>query len=239
MLLWARYQDGEIAVGKKSIHLKRGQFLTTLNVLAGHMRCSKQTVLTFLRVLESSQMIKREKQAKFTIITIVNYDKYQPSGMTEKRSSNEAENEPIFDHSLDRRLDPIKEINNKEKISSSSSREKILNFFKEIRESEDFWEATANSLSVPIDSLKAYAEDFFGECLAKGDFPESQQEVRKHLFNWLRKRFEIQKSVDSKKRSSEKRTVDKKKTDGTTETDNRRGFDAPAPSTEKLSKGIF
>lgn len=232
MLLWAQYQDGVIPFGKRLIHLKRGQFLTTLNVLAGYMRCSKQTVLTFLRVLESSQMIKREKQAKFTIITIVNYDKYQPSGMTENRSSEDVENEQIFDPTLDRELDPIKEYNNKEKNLYIQTREKNLEFYQEIRDSDDFWKKTSEALSIPMIRLKDHAEKFFDELMAKEDFRDNQQEIRTYLFNWLRKEF--LREAGEKKYPTKKRT-----TDGTTETDNRRGVDAPTPSAETLSKGIF
>ncbi len=238
MILWAQYQDGDVSIGNKSIRLRRGQFVTTLKVLAGYMRCSKQTVLTFLRVLESSQMIKREKNAKYTIITIVNYDKYQLSGPNKSPSferKNEVENDQVSDRSLDRKLDPIKErINKKEKNSSFSSREENLKFYKEIRDSEDFWMNTSEALSIPIEQLKGYAEEFFVERQAKEDFQLLLKDVKSYLFNWLRKKVELQKNREEKINTKQKETEHVE-----TETDNRRGVDAPTPSRASLSKGIF
>lgn len=238
MILWAQYQDGEISIGNKTIRLRRGQFVTTLKVLAGYMRCSKQTVLTFLRVLESSQMIKRDKSAKYTIITIVNYDKYQLSGTNKDPSferNETTENNQLSDRSVDRKLDPIKErINKKEKISSLSSREENLKFYQEIRDSEDFWAKTSEALSISIEQLKGYAEEFFVERQAKEDFQLLLKDVKSYLFNWLRKKVELQKNREEKINTKQKETEHV-----TTETDNRRGVDAPTPSRASLSKGIF
>lgn len=235
MILWAQYRDGDVWVGAKTISLKRGQFVTTLKTLAGYMRCSKQTVLTFLRVLESSDMIKREKHAKFTVITIVNYDKYQQSGTAEKHLSEDTTNQPSPDRSLDRKLDPIKEIiNKKEKNSYIQTREKNLRFYQELKESDDFWQRSSEALSVPESRLKEQAEKFFEELTAKEDFRDNMQEVRTYLFNWLRKKFDNPQKQDNNHKPTKKEAAN-----GTTETDSRRGVDAPTPTTEVLSKGIF
>lgn len=235
MILWAQYQDGVVTIGSKSVRLKRGQFVTSLKVLAGYMRCCKQTVITFLRVLESSKMIKREKFATYSVITIINYDKYQPSRNCRIPAFSGGEIDRNSDRIADPKLDPIKErINKKEKNSSSSSREKNLEFYQEIRCSEDFWLKTSEALSVSIEHLKKYAEEFFDERQAKEDFQEDVIKVRTYLFNWLRKKVEIHNKHTDKNLNSKKDTVY-----GTTETDNRRGVDAPTPSAETLSKGIF
>ncbi len=235
MILWAQYRDGDVWVGTKTISLKRGQFVTTLKTLAGYMRCSKQTVLTFLKVLESSEMIRREKHAKFTVITIVNYDKYQLSGTAEKHLSEDTSNQPTPNRSLDRKLDPIKEIiNKKEKNSYIETREKNLKFYQELRDADDFWQRSSEALSISESSLKEHAEKFFEELIAKEDFRENLQEVRTYLFNWLRKKFDTRQKQDNNNHPQKTETAN-----GTTETDSRRGVDAPTPTTEALSKGIF
>lgn len=77
LLLSATHKDTKILVKGKLIELKKGQITTSLSFLAERWGRSKETVLNFLRLLESDGMIDRKADRTKTLITICNYDSYQ------------------------------------------------------------------------------------------------------------------------------------------------------------------
>lgn len=63
------------------IEIKRGQFITSINVLAKELpNCSDKKARNFLNLLSKSEIIKTENLKKGTRITICNYDYYQGDG---------------------------------------------------------------------------------------------------------------------------------------------------------------
>ena len=236
MLFMCHYQDGEVVIGHKTIQIKRGQFATNMRMLCGYLRCSRPTLVTFLRILEEAKMIKCEPKSIGTVITVLNYAKYQPIFEDVNVPVMDEKNQTTVDRIFDRKFDTIKEKEEKNKkinnsSSSSSSREENLKFFEEIRSSSDFWKQTSESLGFAEKKLRDKAEKFFKERLAKEEYHKTMDEVRKYLFNWLRKAFELEVNTQKQNQSIPQ--------NGRTETDNRRGFDAPTPGGDELSKGIF
>lgn len=235
LLFLCQYQDGEVMIGQNRIKLRRGQFATTISILSGYLRCSRNTTYTFLQILEESKMIKRENYFKFSIVTVLNYTKYQPIFDDVNVSNLEGKKQVSSERCFNTKLSTIKEKEEKNKkinnSSSSSLREENLKFFEEIRSSSDFWKQTSESLGVAEKKLRDKAEKFFKERLAKEEYHKTMDEVRKYLFNWLRKAIELE--VNSQKQNQ---TIPQ---NGRTEIDNRRGFDAPTPGGDELSKGIF
>ena len=79
LLLLANFEDGKVLSGDTLVELKRGQLVASLEFLAKRWNTSKRTVLRFLQLLESDQMLHRSAHRKVTILTICNYDSYQVS----------------------------------------------------------------------------------------------------------------------------------------------------------------
>lgn len=88
LLLLAQYEDKQIFINGKSRVLKRGQLKASLLTLMDRWECRKHAVIEYLRFLEDEKMIEREKLSNVTIITIINYEKYQQAEQKRERKSS-------------------------------------------------------------------------------------------------------------------------------------------------------
>lgn len=74
-LLRANWKDGRW----QGVEIKRGSFATSLPGLAKSTGLSLRQVRTALLHLETTQSVTRKAYPKFSVITVVNYDRYQDS----------------------------------------------------------------------------------------------------------------------------------------------------------------
>ena len=77
LLFCVAWKEKVVGFGDKEIRLKRGQLVTSVRRLMGMWNTSSSTVRNTLDAFEEHGMIKRNKDPNMTIISIVNYDKYQ------------------------------------------------------------------------------------------------------------------------------------------------------------------
>ena len=77
LLLMAAYADHPVMSQGKKIDLKRGSMVTSIRYLADRWRWSKDKTMHFLNDLEADGTIEKVSDTKRTVLTIVNYDKYQ------------------------------------------------------------------------------------------------------------------------------------------------------------------
>lgn len=77
LLLLANHEDKNIIFDGHKITVQRGQYLTSVRKLSAKWKWGKNKTLSFLRLLEECEMIKRESDSRRTLITLVNYDIYQ------------------------------------------------------------------------------------------------------------------------------------------------------------------
>ncbi|ADD67430.1 hypothetical protein Dacet_0641 [Denitrovibrio acetiphilus DSM 12809] len=73
------YQEGYANYPHQHIKLQRGQLLTTESTLMKDFGWKKSRLRTFFDKLQNDHMINKESDNKKTIITICNYDKFQPA----------------------------------------------------------------------------------------------------------------------------------------------------------------
>lgn len=73
LLLKANWKDGRW----KGVEVKRGSLITGRRVLADELNLSEQQIRTALTHLKSTNEITIKTTTKYSVITIVNYDKYQ------------------------------------------------------------------------------------------------------------------------------------------------------------------
>ena len=201
LLFMAKWTNDRVNVGNSFIELRRGQILTTLRTLKNQLDCSRGTVSDFLKVLEEGGMIEKEVTPKYTIITILDYDNFQPAKQKGKGNSEESEygqTDQGLDQRLDRKVGQLiknKEENNKEEriisSSSSSSREEFLKIFEEIRNDGEFRNNLRTLLSQSENEIGEGMEKFLSERKLKENFTGDRGEIRSHLTNWLRKHFEV------------------------------------------------
>lgn len=232
MLFLCQWEDGAVMIGKNRVEVKKGQFATTMRILSSQFHCGKQCTMDFLKTLEEGDLIKKEVFSKYTLITVLDYMEMKP--MRGMKSGGESRSKaPPHDRKNDRKAAHIKESNNKEDSSSSSSRADFENIFQTLREDEEMWSVIAQDRKGSIDELRASAEEFFRERLLKLDTPPDFQAIKNHLVNWLRKSEEIN---ATKKKTRKPPNQDN---NGTTHTDRRRGVDEPPTPSQGVKKGRF
>lgn len=72
----------------KNIKIERGQLVTSITHLCQDLGYSRDTIYKALKRLETSGEIQRSPNARFTIITVVNYADYQEERTQNERSPN-------------------------------------------------------------------------------------------------------------------------------------------------------
>lgn len=77
LILLANHKRGYIYVRDHKIEVKRGQVGWSQRELSKRWKWSRTKVRKFLGDLEKEQQVKQHKSNSYTIITLINYDKYQ------------------------------------------------------------------------------------------------------------------------------------------------------------------
>jgi len=90
-LLKANHKDNNWYDGSKFVEIKRGQFITSSLELARELKIGRQVVRRILTRFEELQILTTKPTNKYTLITLINYDKYQNNYMlpTNKKTSNQ------------------------------------------------------------------------------------------------------------------------------------------------------
>lgn len=108
LLFMANWEDGKVLVGNTLVNVKRGQMLASNGFLSRRWQVHPDTVRSFLRLLESDNMITQEAHSKFNLITICNYVKYQDV----TNINSEVNTNPNAEVNTDPNTDPNKEYKN-------------------------------------------------------------------------------------------------------------------------------
>jgi DNA replication protein DnaD len=97
LILDVNHEDKKLFVNGKLIKIKRGQKWTSIRVLAARWGWRQEKVLQYIKALEQDGMITRKATRSGTLLTIVNYGKYQDMRSTE-RNTNGARTERKPEH---------------------------------------------------------------------------------------------------------------------------------------------
>jgi len=93
MLLSTNHKDVKKYWNGEYITIKAGQFITGRKKLSKQTGLSENKIYRALKCFENEQQIKQQKNNRFTLITILNWQKYQGNGTT-----NEQQNEQQIDN---------------------------------------------------------------------------------------------------------------------------------------------
>ena len=77
LLLMANHTDKMTIFEGKAVQVQRGQILTSVRKLAERWHWGKDRVLHYLHLLEALSMVDRDADTHRTLLTIVNYSKFQ------------------------------------------------------------------------------------------------------------------------------------------------------------------
>lgn len=100
LLLMANHEKKKVEMREGLVTVNRGQLVTSIGKLAHRWGWSKEKVYRYLKTLECDGMLTRKSNAFKTVLTIVNYDKYQGRSNADEstdestdKSSNESTDE--------------------------------------------------------------------------------------------------------------------------------------------------
>ncbi len=80
----------KVLIKMKVIEISRGELRASIRFLANRWKWSKNKVSRFISLLESEQMIRREVRQGETVVTILNYNKFNPLKKEPKDSSEDS-----------------------------------------------------------------------------------------------------------------------------------------------------
>jgi DNA-binding transcriptional MocR family regulator len=138
LLLTASFRDVEW-MGRT---IKKGQLVTSNKSLAEELGFSVQQIRTALNKLKSTGEITSEATNKFTVITLVNWEKYQ---VLEIPETNKTTNE--------------QQTSNKQTTNEQQHRKNINNYYEECKEEKEIKASPSSSSSMTKEEYDAWWRD--------------------------------------------------------------------------------
>ena len=84
LLMMANHEDKEIVFNGKPLTVKMGQRMTSIRILAERWHWSVNKVRRYLELLQRLEMVHKDSDNHSTLLTIVNYGKYQVKWHTDE-----------------------------------------------------------------------------------------------------------------------------------------------------------
>ena len=203
LLIMASYEDDKLLVGDSLITLKRGQLNVSLSFLSARWRRSKETVLNFLKLLESDRMIDRKSDRKSTTITICNYEGYQDvEQVTPTANRPQADRKPTET----KKSEEVKEIYN---TPTARTYAREQEFIRQYREEGD-WPTACMILHLKsVSEVEQLFDSFILEYQHKGQTHQDFTDFKGHFIQWARITIQKEKKSngDNNNRTNQRRGV--------------------------------
>lgn len=156
ILMLTNHTDKKTVIGGKLTVIKRGTFHTSELKLAERWSVSRNTVRSFLSLLEVDDMITTTKTINGTTIKVHNYNDYQDKNL-EKKQLTEQQNEHKKDNELNNELNKTKNVKNEK----NEKNKYIVDYLNE-KTGKDFKFTTKKTQSLINARLKeGFTEDDF------------------------------------------------------------------------------
>lgn len=159
MLAEANFETQTKMFNGQVITVGRGQFIFGLDSYAEKTKVSVMRLRRLVDLLEKHQMINRVKSSKYSLISIVNYDKYQADNR-QTTSTEQPDNNTIRN----------KEIKNKRKTAKSADFEPSAKLTFSQKCFEVFWEEVEKKGTDKAGALKAFEKYAAGKTDDEVDF---------------------------------------------------------------------
>lgn len=213
LLMLAAWENKQVGFGSAIVNLKRGQYVTSIRRLMRRWGANNTTVTETLDLFVLNGMITVDSDKTKTIITIVNYDKYQKArkiaeilnsldfdkiGDLETIKSKilsalDVENEHL---SVQKPI-PNKQVKNNNIINNTTSlsslRENNLKFSEEFKNSDFEIEEAMRILQCEKEQILKMLDLFVDEVNVKLESHDSPGKFRRHFINWARIHLRVNK----------------------------------------------
>lgn len=217
LLMSVTWQDKVVGFGDKEIMLKRGQMVTSVRRLMGLWNTNNTTVRNTLDAFEEHGMIELKREPNMTIITVVNYDKYQQGNDEEEQFLNVPA--PPWAH--DRGQDWV---HNKQDIKNNIINNSSLpitredDYFEEYKKSDLAIEYAMKDLGLDKNAVLLWLEDFQDYCKYGNKKHKDFTDFKLHFVSWVNSRRNGQDGNRGQENKPNQRNEDKRSA--------RRGTDA-------------
>ena len=88
LLMLAAFKPHNVILNSIPVALKAGELATSVRILADKSGVKKDKVAAILVRLEAEKMIRRKTSNKYTVITLVNWDKFQVAETPERHKAD-------------------------------------------------------------------------------------------------------------------------------------------------------
>lgn len=197
LLLNANHTDKKMWVNGREIELKRGQLITSRKSISEKTGVQQQKCYRILKRYESEHQIEQQTTNKYTVITIVNYDKYQNC---EHQIEQKVNNKRTTDEQQMNTNNNINNVNNDNKLK------------EKINKKEKFVKPTLEEIKKYIQekNLKVDAERFIDYYESNGWYvgKNRMKDWKATLRNWSRRQGGVDKPDWFKKDISEDKATE-------------------------------
>ena len=142
-LLKATHKGYEQFVGKQLIYIKVGQFVTGRKRASEELRLKEGTVYDYIKTLEKEKMLDIKSNNKFSIISIINWEKYQ---IEDNETNNKFNNKITTNQHKQECKEYILYFIKKYDGKNLTSLNKKMKFLKEIQNDEKYKELTSDEV---------------------------------------------------------------------------------------------
>lgn len=120
LLMRSMHKDCKVGTAIGVIELKRGQYISGRSKLASDLNQSEREIRTSLARLQELQIIDQQTTSRYSIYTIVNYEKYQ--GSDQQTTSTSTSRRPADDQQTTTKEEckELKNVKNTKNISASA-----------------------------------------------------------------------------------------------------------------------
>jgi len=156
-LLKANHKAEMVFNGRQKIEIKTGQFITGKNVASKELDMAVGTIWFWFDQLEKDKYIERKSTNKYSIVTVLNYDKYQE---TERRLNADRTQ-------IEQQIEPNNNDKN-EKNDNNRERDSLKSLTYLINIEEDDLRDMCSFFNCTTQQIKVKGEQLYNYCLSKG-----------------------------------------------------------------------
>ena len=223
LVIQAAYKARTTYMSGVKVDLKRGQLATTTRDLMARWSTNAKMVLKVLGIFEQDRMIRCKKTNEMTLITICNFDKYQPL----LRALQEAENlDEIQDeisaviaeggkrqrkrerkHTKEDNKEKTKKINKKTTsvVESAPTHEEV---FEDFFSAQIAVETFCKNESIDLETCRKLAREVINDWVLRDETHPTMKDGREHLLNQLRIKIKVYRQQQKR----EQNVLEKQKT---------------------------
>lgn len=191
ILFCVAWQEKVVGFGDKEVTLKRGQMVTSIRRLMGMWNTNSTTVRNTLDSFVEHGMIEVKTEPKMTIITVLNYDKYQQGNEDQEQFLSFPAFPPPRAQDWEQGWAQNKEEINNNIINNNDNSQPFTreeDFFEEYIKSDLAIEYAMRDLGLDKEGVLLWFEKFKDYCIYRDKCHKDFTDFKLHFVSWVNSR---------------------------------------------------